>query len=180
MSEKPAAYGGTRAGPEPAESGPAGPEPPAPGPEPAAPTRASLEPGDSPGFLLWRATLRWQRLMTATLKPLGLTHGQFVMLASLWWLAEVAGENPTQRRLADHAGTDPMMTSQIVRVLESRGLVTRDADPGDSRARRLAVTDSGSALAKLAVAAVEAADAKYFAPASGNGSLVELLTRLGR
>jgi hypothetical protein len=61
----------------------------------------SLEPGDNPGFLLWRVSLRWQRLMTATLRPFGLTHVQFVLLASLWWLTEKAGERPTQRRLAE-------------------------------------------------------------------------------
>jgi hypothetical protein len=37
----------------------------------------------SPGLLLWRATLRWQRRIVAALKPLGLTHVQFVLLASL-------------------------------------------------------------------------------------------------
>ena len=43
---------------------------------------------DSPGFLLWHATLRWQRAMVEALSPLGLTHTQFVLLASTWWLAE--------------------------------------------------------------------------------------------
>jgi hypothetical protein len=38
---------------------------------------------------------------------------------------------------------------------------------------------SGSELAKVAVAAVEVADAEYFAAASGDGLLVELPGRLG-
>jgi DNA-binding MarR family transcriptional regulator len=96
----------------------------------------SLEPGDSPGFLLWRTTLRWQRVMTGALRPLGLTHVQFVVLASTWWLTHVALEAPTQRRLADQAGTDPMMTSQVLRALEAKNLLTRSADPTDARARR--------------------------------------------
>jgi hypothetical protein len=57
-----------------------------------------------------RVLLRWQRLMTATLRPFGLTHVQFVLLASLWWLTEKADERPSQRRLADFAATDAMMT----------------------------------------------------------------------
>jgi DNA-binding MarR family transcriptional regulator len=141
-------------------------------------TQLSLEPGESPGFLLWRVTLRWQRVMVAALRPLGLTHVQFVLLASAWWLTSVAGETPTQRRLAEHAGTDPMMTSQVLRSLEARGLVTRVVDPDDSRARRLGVTRQGSALAERALAVVEAADAEFFAPAHDRSALLHTLHRL--
>ena len=135
-------------------------------------------PSESPGFLLWRVTLRWQRRMVASLRPLGLTHVQFVLLASTWWLTEVAGETPTQRRVADHAGTDPMMTSQVLRTLEARGLVTRAGSPADSRARRLGVTRPGVALARRAVAAVEAADGEFFAAAGDRLPLLETLHRL--
>ena len=141
--------------------------------------RAVLEPSESPGFLLWRATLRWQRLMATTLRPIGLTHVQFVLLASLWWLTEIAGEAPSQRRLADHAGLDPMMTSQVLRTLEARGLVSRTAHPTDSRARQLAVTIAGSALAGRAIAAVEDADRAFFEPASGRRTIVEFMRVLG-
>ncbi|HEY3629387.1 MAG TPA: MarR family winged helix-turn-helix transcriptional regulator, partial [Jatrophihabitantaceae bacterium] len=90
---------------------------------------AALEPGDSLGLLLWRATLRWQRAITAALRPLDLTHVQFVLLASSWWLTSVAGETPSQRRVAEHAGTDPMMTSQVLRALEAKGLIGRAPHP---------------------------------------------------
>jgi DNA-binding MarR family transcriptional regulator len=126
----------------------------------------SLEPSESPGFLLWRITLRWQRVMVAALRPLGLTHVQFVLLASLWWLTAVAEERPTQRRLAEHAGTDPMMTSQVLRALEASGLVTRTVDPTDTRARMLDITPRGAAVAQSALAIVEAADAEFFAAAA--------------
>jgi DNA-binding MarR family transcriptional regulator len=137
-----------------------------------------LEPGDSPGFLLWRVSLRWQRLMTATLRPLGLTHVQFVLLASLWWLTEKAGEQPTQRRLAEFAATDPMMTSQVLRTLEAKGLVDRSAHPADSRARRLAVTRAGANLARESIDAVETADRAFFQKATGNRSMVQFLREL--
>ena len=74
------------------------------------------------------------------LAPHGLTHVQFVLLASLWWL-EGHGDHPaTQARLAQQAGTDPMMTSQVTRKLEARGLLKRAVDPADSRARQLRLT----------------------------------------
>jgi DNA-binding MarR family transcriptional regulator len=135
----------------------------------------SLHPSDSPGLLLWRATLRWQRLITAELKPLGLTHVQFVLLASTWWLTMVAGETPSQRRIADHAATDPMMTSQVLRALEAKGLVLRAADPRDSRARHVGLTDAGAELAARAVERVEAADAVFFAGVDDHESLVSVL-----
>jgi DNA-binding MarR family transcriptional regulator len=140
--------------------------------------QGSLAPGESPGFLLWRVTLRWQRVMGATLRPLGLTHVQFVLLASAWWLTHVAGEQPSQRRLAEHASTDPMMTSQVLRALEQRRLITRAADPDDSRALRLTVTEPGARLALKAIQRVEAADAEFFAPAGETAPVLRLLRLL--
>lgn len=99
--------------------------------------------------------------MRATLAPHGLTHVQFVLLASLWWLGD-HGEAPTQKALADQAGTDAMMTSQVLRKLEQEGLVERNPHPTDSRARLLALTDQGRARLQGALHDVEAADAGFF------------------
>ena len=111
--------------------------------------------------MLWRATNAWQREMRAALAPHGLTHVQFVLLASLWWLGE-QGETPTQKALADQAGTDAMMTSQVLRKLEGQGLVERNPHPTDSRARLLALTPAGRERLTGALADVEAADAAFF------------------
>jgi DNA-binding MarR family transcriptional regulator len=111
---------------------------------------------------LWRVTLAWQRAMRAALAPHDLTHVQFVLLASLWWLVGHSGP-PSQQRLAEQAGTDPMMTSQVLRKLADRGLVSRSVDPADSRARLLELTADGKALVAKAMKDVEDADAAYFA-----------------
>jgi len=132
---------------------------------------------DSPGFLLWHATLRWQRAIAVALRPLGLTHVQFVLLAGAWWLAQ-RNQRPSQRELADHAGTDRMMTSQVVRTLESRSLLLRELDQVDARVRRLTVTPEGERLAVEAIVAVEAADEAYFASVPNRDELMELLGRL--
>lgn len=117
---------------------------------------------ESAGLLLWQVTNRWQAAQRATLKPFGLTHVQFVLLASLTWLGS---EGPvSQRRLADHARTDPMMTSQVVRSLEHRGLLVRSAHETDRRAWSLAVTEQGTDLVNRAVGAVEACDEEFFGP----------------
>jgi len=134
-------------------------------------------PEDSPGFLLWRLTLRWQREVAAALRPLELTHVQFVLLAGAWWLERV-GPPPSQRELAAHADTDAMMTSQVVRALESRQLLVRTADAADARVRRLAVTPAGQALVQNAIGVVEAVDERFFAPASDRPRLIGDLARL--
>jgi len=122
----------------------------------------ALHPNDSPGFLLWHTTLRWQRGVTQALGPLGLTHVQFVLLACTWWLNE-QGERPTQVALAAQAGTDIKMTSQVVRTLERKGLIEREVDTTDTRARRLRMTRRGARLAPRAIAVVEEVDARFFA-----------------
>ena len=138
----------------------------------------ALSPGASPGFLLWHATLRWQRAVAAGLAPLGLTHVQFVLLACTWWLNAEDGP-PTQVALARQAGTDVKMTSQVVRTLEAKGLLVREPDPGDTRAKRMRITAEGAALAPKAVEVVERIDAEFFAPVSTQDAVV-LLDRLRR
>lgn len=134
----------------------------------------ATNPEDSPGFLLWHVTLRWQRDMAAALAPLDLTHVQFVLLASTWWL-NTHGERPSQVRVAQQAGTDVKMTSQVLRTLEAKELITRDVDPADTRARLIRVTHRGTALAVEAIDAVEAADAAFF---QATRDLPALITQL--
>jgi DNA-binding MarR family transcriptional regulator len=134
-----------------------------------------LHPNESPGFLLWHATLRWQRDIAQALAPLDLTHVQFVLLACTWWLNE-QGERPNQVAVAAQAGTDIKMTSQVLRNLERKGLIERELDSVDTRARRLRVTRRGAALAPRAIAIVEDVDGRFFADLSGR----ETLRFLGR
>jgi DNA-binding MarR family transcriptional regulator len=135
-----------------------------------------LQPANSPGFLLWHVTLRWQREIARALAPLDLTHVQFVLLACTWWLNE-QGVRPTQVALAAQAGTDIKMTSQVLRSLERKGLVERALDTADTRARRLEVTTRGARQAPRAIAVVEEVDASFFADVSGREAL-RLLRRL--
>jgi DNA-binding MarR family transcriptional regulator len=138
-----------------------------------------LRPEDSPGFLLWHVTLRWQRDIAAALAPLDLTHVQFVLLATAWWLNS-RGTDPNQLSLARQAGTDVKMTSQVLRKLEAKGLIRRDTDAADTRAKRLHVTSRGSELAAQALAAVEATDAEFFRPVADSAALLAMLRPLAQ
>lgn len=146
---------------------------PQPGPaaEPAAPAA-------SPGFLLWRATNRWQRHLRAALHETGLTHVQYALLAAARELAD-AGTPATQAALAAAAHTDVMMTSQVVRALERRRLLARMPHPTDRRARIVTVTGEGERLAVRAAHVVRDADQDFFAALGGKtGKFVKRLQRL--
>ncbi len=148
-------------------------------------------PDDSPGLLLWQVTNRWQAAQRSALAPLGLTHVQFVLLASLTWLAQepiapavaqepiapAVAQEPiapavahadqpagavTQRDVADLAATDPMMTSQVLRALERKGLLERADHPTDGRAKAIRTTAAGVAVANRAIAVVERCDLDFF------------------
>lgn len=123
---------------------------------------------DSPGFSLWQVSSMWQRQINAGLKQFDLTHAQFVLLASMTWLVD--GEKPlTQVDLASHAKMDVMMTSNVLRTLEEKGLVARNPHPTDTRAKSLAVTGKGRELAEKAVQVVEKIDSDFFSTL-GNGT----------
>lgn len=141
-------------------------------------TRFEGGPAESPGFVLWHVSLRWQRAVTAALVPLDLTHVQFVLLACAWWLTE-QGETPTQVELAAQAGTDIKMTSQVLKTLENKGLLERRPSRVDARAKTVHPTAAGRALAARAVTTVEDVDAEFFGPA-GAGELIRSLTGLIR
>jgi DNA-binding MarR family transcriptional regulator len=148
------------------------------GTEGAFPTRFS-GPGESPGFLLWQATNAWQRRVRAALEPLGITHVQFVLLASTGWLQR-DGQAPTQIALARHARTDVMMTSQVLRTLEARGFITRTPSPDDARARLVSLTQAGRDMISRALPLVEGADVAFFTAAGVDlGDAADLLRTLG-
>lgn len=119
------------------------------------------EADDSPGFSLWQVSSMWQRKINAGLRPFGVTHAQFVLLASLAWLAD--SEKPvTQIDLAHHARMDVMMTSNVLRMLEEKGLLERKAHPTDTRAKSLAITSKGFEVAEKTVRVVETIDKAFF------------------
>lgn len=134
---------------------------------------------DSPGFLLWQVTALWQRAIREALKPFDLTHSQFVLIASIHWLTLLKRE-VTQIVLAEHSKIDAMTTSQVLRTLETKGLVERMGHATDTRAKRVVLSTAGAKLVKPAVRAVEKCDRVFFAelgdPAQFRRELAGLLS----
>ncbi|MBO1336928.1 MarR family winged helix-turn-helix transcriptional regulator [Streptomyces sp. VRA16 Mangrove soil] len=126
---------------------------------------AALE-GPTPGYLVWRLSMKVRTAMDRALTPLGLTHATYSVLTSLHGLRR-AGESPSQRQLADHTGLEPLYVSKLARSLEKAGLITRPRDAADSRALRLALTDEGEAVVERAIPVVRQLMARLFEPLGG-------------
>ena len=62
--------------------------------------------------------MKWRATVDAAVAPLGLTHTQHVVLASLRGLTD-SGDQPSQRELADHTGLDPIYISKLARRLDA-------------------------------------------------------------
>ncbi|MGO4429830.1 MarR family winged helix-turn-helix transcriptional regulator, partial [Streptomyces sp. MCAF7] len=94
------------------------------------------------GFLVWRLSMKWRVAVDRAVVPLGLTHAQYSLMASLYGMSR-SGLRPSQRRLADHTGLEPLYVSKLARALEAAGLVARTRDPSDPRAMQLSLTEQG-------------------------------------
>ncbi|WP_181795345.1 MarR family winged helix-turn-helix transcriptional regulator [Streptomyces sp. WELS2] len=126
-------------------------------------------PGPTPGFLVWRLANKWRVAVDRAMAPLGLTHAQYSLLASLHGMQR-AGESPSQRRLADHTGLEALYVSKLARVLESAGLIERTRNPRDPRAVQLALTEHGEAVVRQAIGVVQELLQQLLEPLGGLGA----------
>ncbi|GLW63965.1 MarR family transcriptional regulator [Actinomadura rubrobrunea] len=121
------------------------------------------------GYLLWHVSLRWRVAMDRLLAPLGLTHAQYAVVASLHAMT-VGGARPSQRQLARYSGLEPMYISRLVRTLEQAGLVERTDNPDDPRAVQLALTPRGMEVVTAAVPKVRELEERYLEPLGGRNA----------
>ena len=135
---------------------------------------------ESSGFLLWQVTNLWQREIKKALLKYGLTHSQFVLMASIHWLT-LNKKEVTQVVLSSHTKIDPMTTSTVLRTLEQKGLIKRQEHLKDTRAKTVVLTDEGKKTVKKAVVTVENFDNAFFSlPGNMTKELnVSLLALLG-
>lgn len=118
-------------------------------------------PEESPGFLLWQLSNLWQRGINRKLRKYKITHVQFVLLAGIYYF-NFKNEEVTQIKLSKHTSTDPMVISNVLRILEKRKLITRLPHPENTRAKLLTLTEEGVKAIKSAVKEVELFDFQFF------------------
>lgn len=85
-----------------------------------------------------------------------------------------------QRQLAAQMGVDAATFGQMIESLELKGLVRRQTDPADRRARQLFVTRYGSTLRNRLRPSLIAAQERLLAPLSKaeRSSLMDMLVRV--
>jgi DNA-binding MarR family transcriptional regulator len=91
----------------------------------------------------------------------GLTHLQFILLATIDWL-ERAGEVPSQARLANFTLFDRVMISKVLTLLAQKGLIMRDTHPTVAKAKRVDLTPAGRQSLARARPLWAATEQRYF------------------
>ena len=135
------------------------------------------EPEESVGFLFWQITHLWQRKMNLALKELDLTHVQFALLSGIAWL-ERFNEDITQVKLANHAKTNIMMTSKVLKTLEKKDLISREECEFDTRAKCISITDLGRERIEKALKIVEEMEHKFFSGQTNDPEFIKKLVNI--
>jgi len=133
---------------------------------------------DSPGFLFWKISNEWQKRVNKCLSNFNLTHTQFVLIAGIRYLSE-RGKEVSQKNLADHASTDQMTTSTVVRTLIQKKYVDRKSSETDTRMKLLSLTNLGMKILKKSIKEVQEIDEIIFSiPGKEQAKWMQLLKRI--
>jgi DNA-binding MarR family transcriptional regulator len=124
------------------------------GPDPADSGGRDSGGDESLSEAFWNVARRLREMSQETLAPWDITPAHLRALRTL-------KRRGTMRlsELSEHLHIAPRSTTEVVDALESRGLVRRQADPGDRRATLVEVTDRGVAILE-AIRAVRGTEAE--------------------
>ena len=109
---------------------------------------------------LRRTTRRVTQLYDRLLDPVGITAGQFGLLANLAGLRMTGTDALPMRALAKRMGLDPTTLNRNLKPLAARGLLAVGADPADKRVRVVRITDAGRAKLREALPSWQCAQAR--------------------
>ena len=122
-----------------------------------------LDLSEDSGFLMLQVSSLWASYHDKALKKYhGLSHMQYAVLASVYWLALHSEKHVTQTILAQHTKISPMTISQMLKVLEAKGYVSRTTHVTDVRAKVVDLTQVGKELMNQAIKTIFDVDAKFF------------------
>lgn len=122
-------------------------------------TELPVDLGDLPGHYIRRLQQIAVAVFLQEAEPFGLTPVQY---AALQTVANVPGID--QRTLARTIGLDTSTIAAVIDRLEARGLMQRNASPGDKRVRMLSLTDDGRSNLQAVVPAMRRAQERILEP----------------
>jgi MarR family transcriptional regulator, organic hydroperoxide resistance regulator len=121
----------------------------------------NAEPSQSIGLQFWSVYSKWQLSVIACLKPLNITHTQFVVLTAILWLEE-QHQIVTQASVVAITGIDKMTLSKSLKNLVFQGFVVKSKNESDSRSFILRLSYDGELLTKKALFLIEKLDEEFF------------------
>lgn len=141
--------------------------------------KVALGPPESAvGFVLWRLVHRYQRAADRALLRVDLTHLQFMTLIMVAWLAR-PGKAVTQVEVARSGDIHPMQVSQVLKTLETKGMIARRRSATDVRAKHVEVTAAGiTALRRALPPVIDVQERLFGEGGRPGGHLLTLLLRL--
>jgi len=135
-------------------------------------------PQSAVGFVMWRVMHRYQREVEQALRPVDLTHLQFVTLTLAAWMAR-GGDAATQSELARFGDIHPMQVSNVLKALDGKGMVRRTRSVGKALAKQVMITSTGMEALRAALPLVIAVQGKLFGnQGRPGGSLLNALVRI--
>jgi len=120
------------------------------------------------GSLVWRLSMKWRAAVDRAVAPFGITHAQYVLLATLYGLS-LAEARPNQRELAEATGLEPVYVSRLARALEHSQLISRK-EAADPRAVEITLTPHGQQVVIQAIDAVRQLHDELLEPIGGQHS----------
>lgn len=115
----------------------------------------------STGLAFNRVYNKWHTSIKNELRKIGITHPQFVVMTVLNYLGQ-SEEFVSQVSIAKMADMDVMSVSQIIRGLEVKEYLTREANPKDTRANAIRLLEKGQDAVQIALPIVEKVDDDFF------------------
>ncbi|WP_231119129.1 MarR family winged helix-turn-helix transcriptional regulator [Rhodovulum sp. MB263] len=103
--------------------------------------RMGFNKDDSAGYLANHMARLFAVALTRRIAPLGLMPGQFMVLLELW-----REDGLTQRDLVERLDVEQATIANTLNRMERDGLILREPDAADRRARRVRLTERARAL----------------------------------
>ena len=126
---------------------------------------------------MWQVSTLWSKSTTVALKPLGLSHPQFIILATIDWLK---GKGASQEEIARRTVLDPKVISHLLRSLEVKGLIDLSQINEEGNKQPL-LTNAGEKILAKALPVVNSADAAFFSSVDlKNSNMITTLQMLAR
>jgi DNA-binding MarR family transcriptional regulator len=137
-------------------------------------------PENAVGFVTWRVMHRYQRAADRALRPLDLTHLQFIALVLLAWMRR-EGSTATQSQLARFGNIHPMQVSKILKALEQKKMVARASTPDHALVKNVCLTTDGlNKLRRALPIMIDVQLSVFGEEGRPGGRLLKMLLRIDR